>query len=192
MNLDLSKSSDPDCIPVLVLKNCEPELSYILAELFHMCLLESCFLDCWKGLLVVLVLKNVQERSIAKNYCPVSLLPVVSKVFKKLVKNRILDQLEKYGLCSSRSTTDLLTVVPEFRALRLLTGFGMFGSFGQGWLRVVLNGKASQEYPVNAGVPQGSILGPTFFPLYIYVLPDDVICDIAIYADDTTLFSATT
>ena len=56
-------------------------------------------------------------------------------------------------------------------------------------LRVVLNGKSSQEYPVNAGVPQGSILGPTLFLLYINDLPDDVICDIAIYADDTTLYS---
>ena len=56
-------------------------------------------------------------------------------------------------------------------------------------LRVVLNGKSSQEYSVNAGFPQGSILGPTLFLLYINDLPDDVICDIAIYADDTTLYS---
>ena len=38
MNLDLSKASGPNCIPVVVLKNCEPELSYILAELFNKCL----------------------------------------------------------------------------------------------------------------------------------------------------------
>ena len=57
------------------------------------------------------------------------------------------------------------------------------------WLRVVVDGKSSQEYPVNTEVPQGSILGPTLFLLYINDLPDDVICDIAIYADDTTLYS---
>ena len=56
-------------------------------------------------------------------------------------------------------------------------------------LRVVLDGKSSQEYPVNVGVPQGSILGPTLFLLHINDLPDDVICNIAIYADGTTLYS---
>ena len=74
MNLDLSKASGPDCIPVMVLKNCEPELSYILAKLFNKCLKESCFPDCWKVSSVVHVFKNVGERSTAKNYHPVSLL----------------------------------------------------------------------------------------------------------------------
>ena len=45
MNLDLSKASGPDCIPVVVLKNCEPEISHILAEFFSICLKESCFVN---------------------------------------------------------------------------------------------------------------------------------------------------
>ena len=98
VNLDSPKVSGPDCIPVVVLKNCEPELSYILAKLFNKCLKESCFPDCWKVSWVVPVFKNVGERSTAKNYHRVSLLSVVSKVFEKIVNNRIVDHLEKYGL----------------------------------------------------------------------------------------------
>ena len=68
--------------------------------------------------------------------------------------------------------------------------FGLISSFlSNRRLEVVLNGKSSQEYPVNSGVSQGSILGPTLFLLYINDLPGDVICNIAIYADDTTLYS---
>ena len=54
---------------------------------------------------------------------------------------------------------------------------------------MVLDEKSSQEYPVNARVPQGSILSPTYFLLYINDLPDNFICNIAIYADDNTLYS---
>ena len=67
------------------------------------------------------VFKNVGERSTAKKYHPVSLLSVVSKVFEKLVNNRIVDYLEKcglfsdfqYGFRSFQSTADLLTVVSD-------------------------------------------------------------------------------
>ena len=50
--LDLPRASGPNCIPVVVLKNSEPELSYIITELFNNCLKESCFRDCWKIILV--------------------------------------------------------------------------------------------------------------------------------------------
>ena len=53
---------------------------------------------------------------------------------------------------------------------------------------MVLGGKSSEEHLVNAGISQGSILGPTLFLLCINDLPD-VICNIAIYTDDATLYS---
>ena len=233
MNLDLSKASGPDCIPVLVLKNSDPELSYILAELFNKCLKESHFPDWWKVSYVVPVFKHVGERSTAKNYCPVSLPSRVSKVFDKFVNNRIVDHLEKCGLFSdfqcgfrsSPSTADLVTVVSDRIArafnrsgatqavaldisnasdrvwlvdlLHKLKSYGILGQiFGlissflsNRQLQVVLDYKCSKEYPVNAGVSQGSILGPTLFLLCINYLPDHLICNIAVYADDNTLYS---
>ena len=69
-----------------VLKKSELELSYIIVELFSKCLKESYFPDCWMVSSTVPVFKNVGERSMAKNYRPVSLLLVVSKVSEKTCK----------------------------------------------------------------------------------------------------------
>ena len=145
-------------------------------------------------------------------------------------KLRIVDHLERcdlfsdfeYGVRSSLSTADLLTVVSNritwtfnrsgaTQAVLLdiskafdrvwhagllyklksygISGqiFGLISSFlSNRRLQVVLDEKSSQEYPVNMGVSQGSIVGPTLFLRYINDLPDDVICNIAISADDTT------
>ena len=158
---------------------------------------------------------------------------MVSKVFEKLVNNRIVDHLEncglfsdfQYGFRSSRSTADLLTVVSDriARAFNRSAGtqaaaldiskafdrvwyagllhklksygisgqiFGLISAFlSNRQLRVVFHWKSSQKYLVNARVPQRSILGPTLFLLYINDLPDDLICSIVIYADDSTLYS---
>ena len=68
--------------------------------------------------------------------------------------------------------------------------FGLIFSFlSNRWLRVVLDWKSSQEYVVNTGVPEGSILGLALFLVYINGLLGNDICDIAFYAVDTTLYS---
>ena len=117
----MSKASGPDCIPVVVLSNCEPEVLYILAELINKCLKEFCFTDFWKVSLVAPVFKNVGKKSTAKKYRPVSLLFVVGKIFEKFENNRIVDHLDKSRLFSdvqfcfrsSRSTADFFTVVSD-------------------------------------------------------------------------------
>ena len=87
----------------MVVRNYEPKLSYVLAELLNKFRKQSCFPDSWKLSSLVPVYKNVGERSIAKNYDPVSVLFVVSKVLEKLVNNRIVDHLEKLCLFSVSS-----------------------------------------------------------------------------------------
>ena len=155
--------------------------------------------------------KSIGERSTAKNYCPVSLLSLISKVFEKLVNNRIVDHLEKFGLFSdfqygfrsSQSTANLLTVVSDGIARTfnktfnratwavaldiskafdrvwnggLLHKFKSHGISGQIFslissflsnreLQVVLDGKSSQEYPVNAGVPPFLVLHFSYYIL---------------------------
>ena len=94
----------------------------------------------------------------------------ISKTFDKVWHADLPHKLKSYGISSK-----IFAIICFFLSNR--------------WLWVVLDGKSSQEYPVNAGVLQGSIIGPTLIVLYINDLPDDVICDIAIYADDTTLYS---
>ena len=65
--------------------------------------------------------------------------------------------------------------------------FGLILSFlGNQWLQGVLDGKSSQEYPVNTGFSERSILDPKLFQLYINDHSNDVICNIGIYADHTT------
>ena len=111
----------------MVLKNCEPELSHILAKLFK----ESCFQDCWKVSLVDPVFKNVGERSTAKNYHSVSLLSVVSKVFEKLVNNRIVDHLENCGIFSDfRYGLGLLNQLQIFWQLCLIELLGFLTGLG--------------------------------------------------------------
>ena len=94
----------------------------------------------------------------------------ISKAFDRVWHAGLLHKLKSYGISGQI--------------------FGLISSFlSNRQCQVVLDKKCSQEYPVNAEVPQGSILGLTLFLLYINDLPDDVICDIVIYADDTTLYS---
>ena len=233
-DLDAFKATGPDRIPSIVLKMCSPELSPVLAKLYNKCLAESCFPSCWKSSSVVPVFKNDGERSDPGKYRPISLLPIISKIFESFINDSLINHLDSTGLFSDlqygfralRSTADILTVLSECiynsldalgetRAIALdiskafdkvwhagllhkLKAYGVDGSIlsilesflKERSLKVVLDGQSSPLYNINAGVPQGSVLGPTLFLVFINDLPDEVLSRIGIYADDTTLYSS--
>ena len=99
MNLDWSEASGPDCIPVVVLKNCDPELSYILAKLFNKCLKEVCFPECWFHRWSLYLRMLGKSLPLKITVLIVFFLWLV-KVFEKLINNRIVDHPEKFGLFS--------------------------------------------------------------------------------------------
>ena len=94
----------------------------------------------------------------------------ISKAFDRIWDAGLLHKLKSYGFLGH-----IFGLISSLLSIR--------------WLRVVLDRKSLQEYPVNGGVSKSSIRGPTLFSLHINNLPDDVICNTAIYADDTTLYS---
>ena len=108
-------------------------------------------------------------RAFNKSWATRTVAVDISKAFYRVWDAGLLHEVKFYGMSG--------------QIFRLISSFVRSRQ-----LRVVLDGKSSQEYVVNAEVPQGSILGPTLFLLYINNLPGNVICNIAIYADDTTLF----
>ena len=105
----------------MVLKKCEPELLCILVEFINKCLKKSYFPDFCKVSSLVPLLKNVWERSMAKNYSPASLFYLVSKVSEKLGNNKLVDHSKKCsplsdfqcGFRSSGSAADFLAVVSD-------------------------------------------------------------------------------
>ena len=123
-NFDSPRVFGPDCIPSIVLKNCEPELAYILTKFFNICLKESCFPEWWKASTVVHVFKNVVERSTAKNCNFFSFLFVITELIEILVNKRVAEQFDKcgpfpdfpFGFSSSQFTADFLVVICDRNA----------------------------------------------------------------------------
>ena len=115
--------------------------------------------------------KVIMNLDLAKTSAP-DCIPAldISKAFDRVWHTGLLHNFKCYGIPGQ-----IFDLISSFLSNRRL--------------RMVLDGTSSQEYPVNAGVPQGSFLGPTLFLIYINDFPNDVICDITIYVDDTALYS---
>ena len=232
------KATGLDAISAKLLKMVAPAISSSLITLFNASLSQGCFPTEWKEANITPVPKS-GVRHMMNNYRPISVLPVLAKVFESIVhqqlysyleKNKILKE-EQTGFRPNRSTQDiLLRTVDDWRgalddgdvvATVMIDLSKAFDTINYGlmlkklseklwaycvrgvefpWFkdyltnrkqRVVLDGVSSEWSEVSMGVPQGSILGPLLFLIFVNDLPDAVEdCSINLYADDITIYSS--
>ena len=169
------------------------------------------------------------------NYRPISLLPILGKIFEKLLFDKVYSHLCENGLLTQNQSgfrpgdstiNQLLSITHKiYRAFEEILSketrsvfLDLSKAFDRVWHEgllyklecngitgnlltliedylanrkqcVVLNGKSSPWATISTGVPQGSVLGPLFFLVYINDLVDNINCEIKIFADDTSLFS---
>ena len=232
--LDERKATGPDSLSAKLLRMVAPAISNSLTSILNASLSQGHFPTEWKEANVTPVPKS-GDRNEVNNYRPVSVIPVLAKVFECIVydqlfeyveKNRILNE-EQAGFRPNRSTQDVLlratddwkkaldlgqivaTVMIDLSKafdtinhdllLRKLNAYGIqnaelawFTDYLSGRKqRVVLNSVPSEWARVTMGVPQGSILGPLLFLLFVNDLPDVVQeTSINLFADDTAIYSA--
>ena len=229
--LNANKAHGVDQISIAMLKLCGNEISKPLKIIFDHSMSIGKFPSAWK-------LANVQpvhkknSRQLKCNYRPISLLPIFSKIFEKLVFDAMYGYFVENDLISKHQSgfrpgdstiNQLLAITDEIyqsfenndetRAAFLdiskafdkvwhegllfkLKRNGISGKlyyFLSDYLsdrkqRVVLNGKESSWLPVDSGVPQGSVLGPLLFLMYINDLTDGISSSMRLFADDSSLF----
>ena len=232
--LNINKAHGWDDISIRMIKLCDESLLKPLMNIFQFSLATGKFPNDWKKGNIVPIHKK-GDKSIVKNYRPVSLLPIFSKLFEKCIYDTLYSFFETNGLFTScqsgfrkgdSCTSQLLSITHDifkgFDANPSLDTRGVFldisKAFDRVWhdgllfklqyygvsgpllsllkdflsgrvQRVTLNGHSSIWEKIKAGVPQGSILGPLLFLIFINDLPENLESVPKIFADDTSLFS---
>ena len=229
--LNSNKAHGVDNISISMLKLCHKEVLFPLKLIFERSLAEGKFPSSWK-------LANVQpvhkkdSRQCKKNYRPISLLPICSKILEKIIFDEIYHFLTANNLLSKHQSgfrpgdstiNQLLSITNdifmsfeegcETRAVFLDISKAFDKVWHEGLLfklkqngingkllslisdfltnrhqRVVLNGQESSWEPILSGVPQGSVLGPLLFLVYINDLTDNISSSMRLFADDSSLF----
>ena len=232
--LCLNKANGPDNISVNMLKLCGPYLCFPLKIIFANILETGIFPDQWKVANVTPVHKK-NDKQLVKNYRPISLLPMLAKVFERIIFKNLYNYLITNNLITKKQsgfrpldsvTNQLLSIVHDIHTafddkncLEVRSVYlDMSKAFDKVWheglvfklkqngidgklltllqnyltnrkQRVVINGKESDWGEIKSGVPQGSVLGPLLFLVYINDLEEGIKSSVIFFADDTSLFS---
>ncbi|GFV97355.1 probable RNA-directed DNA polymerase from transposon X-element [Trichonephila clavipes] len=231
--LKINKSPGLDLITNRILKNLPLKFVLFILMLFNL-LMENChFPKNWKTAVVVPILKPNSDGTRPQNYCPISLLSSLSKVYEFVLLNRLSQHCiarniiipEQHGFVTQCSIVTQLLRVTElihhgfqnnqamgmlfvdiakafdkiwhdgflFKMMRL--GFSdqlikiIHSYLNSREFRVRVENSLSTPRPILSGVPQGSLLGPKLFNLYINDIPKADEVHLAMYADDTAIFT---
>lgn len=229
-NLKEKKSEDFYGMAIKTIKAVADEISYPLALLFNKCMDEGYFPNELKIAKVVPIYKN-GDGNLCENYRPISILPIISKIFEKLLKIRLMNFFEKnkifnqeqHGFRREKSVTTAVTTVlskiieayddndivqivccdlsKAFDTVNhsiLLDKLYFYGIRGNvhklfsSYLTdrkqaVRWNGETSHLAPVTDGIPQGSVLGPILFIVYVNDILPNINCYSGCqFADDTS------
>lgn len=230
-NLKNKKSVGWDNVSTALLKAGEPVLAPMLALLMNKCLSEGYYPDELKIARVVPVFKKGSPCDV-NNYRPISILPIINKVFEKLIYVRLLNHLKRlnylsncqYGFtakCSTKNCAiDLLETVYDgidmsyivtvlfldlSKAFDLVNHLLLLSELEQCGVRglandlfssyltnrkqyVTVSGNSSSSIRVLKGVPQGSVLGPLLFLIYINSIAGlPIRGKLYLFADDTAV-----
>ena len=225
------KASGPDMIPARVLKETASELAPVLASIFQQSYDTGTLPQTWKDATITPIYKS-GPRTDPKNYRPVSLTSLCSKVMEHIVCSEVSRHLSSNNIVTPHQhgfrrglscETQLVSVIHEWSKIldthgqvdiifldlakafdsvpheRLLLKASYYGIRGKlhTWLRcflterkqrVVVNGTSSDWSAVSSGVPQGTVLGPVLFLLYINDLPNSISSTVKLFADDSVVY----
>ena len=234
-NLKVNKATGLDKIPAKVLRISADIIAPSLTYIFNSSLYTGIYIDEWKRTQVIPIYKS-EDRRKCENYRPISILPIVSKVFEREVFRQLYAYFSNNSLLSKfqsgfqpkhltlsaliQMCDDLLknmdngeincvvfldvrkafdSINHEILIDKMRNLFGIIGiqlKWFESYLnnrvqQYMINGKLSSQKTITCGVPQGSILGPLLFLLYVNDMPESLNYSTpSLYADDTEIYTS--